>query len=859
MKKQLYFLLAAIGFNQLILNFTNFAIITNAAMTSSDLSKVGFPVLITALGTFAALILSVIERRLSFDIRQIQKVAAFIQFISMIVLSLVFNVTGVWQVAYFVFILCSSRTIAGQMADISILQTERVAENNKAAQLTATAAMLTGISIAPIAVSYLQMKALFLPAALSALMYLLYAISTKTIASGSSSPFVKSEVVKSSSWKITPAQLNIYMSLFFVWITGGVFHVIEVPILKQRFDFAAEQISLVFLVGIVANLGAIYLFNLRNGERNKKTHFVASSILCVVIAPFYAMNNNFSLVFIAVFAYGAANGIFNLIYTSMIQEFESHEARTQGFLFARFTISASLLLSALACSFISLDQVIELLKYTGAVFGLILVVVYFSSKSTEVKNIFEKVAIVFVFLFVSKNVSAQEIRVLLPEIPKSPYPSKILDSGSALVSRQIFQNLYSFDSNNFIVPVLVKSQTWSNKFKKLTIQLNTNIKFSDGEALSADIVRKSLTGSLKEMGKSGRWAGGQIEGFDNFIEGKSTHISGIVVKGLGTLEFRFNSENPTFLQILATPYFGIFKDGNGKYPLGTGHYYIESTSDVKWKLKALSSDIGIAKGIEFTDSAHSDRSNLDFSFVPLDSQSELVVNEYPYLLTVVLIFNTKSDRLKDPNIRCYIARNVTEAFQKSDYRWVPIDVGLQLSWSLKFATPKNRDAVKITSDMKAFDLIFANSAATFNSQYNIKIKDGLKKKSINLNFRELTISSSIAALTKPNFEIAMLGFVPDFPHADALLTPFVGSDQQYNFTGYSNRKLDSLLKHAKDSPLKENQLKLYNQAFSIISDDCPVSFLGTQKGKFWSKSGVKISKFSSLGYHNIDFSTVSWR
>nr|HPI39369.1 ABC transporter substrate-binding protein [Pseudobdellovibrionaceae bacterium] len=381
--------------------------------------------------------------------------------------------------------------------------------------------------------------------------------------------------------------------------------------------------------------------------------------------------------------------------------------------------------------------------------------------------------------------------------------------------------------------------------------------FSDGSPLGAEHVVSSLTNSIRDLGEDSRWAFGNIIGFSEFIKNnKLMKVKGIYHTGNSKVVFEFEHPTPYFIKILTGPYFSIYKKAS-KIIIGSGPYkfkymkkegvYLERNSIYKAKFEGPSR-------LLFTSNKPTDE---DINLTRETKNKDLLKENFPYLQSVILIFNTLDPQFMDPQSRCAFAQEATLVFGQSAYNFTPVNIGLPLSWSIKRPIDTNTKNDLKNFKNKTIEIVFTNSTAYFDEEKHTEIAKVLEKNGLKVTFKKLNTHEFIESMKINNFKIALVGFVPDYVHPDAILTPLLGTNQQFNFSKYSNLILDKILIDAKSSEDRPKQLELYNKAFQILSSECPVVFLGSQAGQLYRKKNLYIPSFSSLGFHNIDFSKVS--
>jgi len=127
--------------------------------------------------------------------------------------------------------------------------------------------------------------------------------------------------------------------------------------------------------------------------------------------------------------------------------------------------------------------------------------------------------------------------------------------------------------------------TVSNHGMTYTFHIRKGLKFSDGSPVTAAAYQRAWERDLSPKMGSPMGVNDQfqsvIAGGQQFLDGKSAHISGISAKGL-TLTFHLTKPNPTFTSYLSMQWFGAVKpnmpystSGLNVYP-SAGPYYISS-------------------------------------------------------------------------------------------------------------------------------------------------------------------------------------------------------------------------------------------------------------------------------------------
>jgi len=663
--------------------------------------------------------------------------------------------------------------------------------------------------------------------------------------------------IKNSATYVTNDQnlFPTFLKVFLVWLMGGFFYVIEVPILKERFGLENNQISAVFFLTIASSLLATVLIKNSLLKNNDHKLLMISSFSCILLSVIYAQSSILFLSLAAVALIGAFNGMLNLSYTQIINKLEDEKKRISSFLFVRGLTQTAVFLSAVISSFNSIEIILKVITY-ASVFAIFLML-YFkvNYKTKRLPCLMIILALVFQPSWGYAE-SLRELKIALQQTPMQTAPYKIRDISSSLVANQIYQGLYSYGDDNFIKPVLASRHEWSKNMLELKIYLRKGNKFSNGLAVTAESVVAALTESIQYLKEESAWAFGDVKGYKNFIATNENKSFGIKNINNDYVKIEFSKKSPLFLHYLAAPYFLIFtKDKTGNI-LGSGNYIASDVVQNKIVLKAKGDAYYSRLVFSATNTSIAKMSKNEFKKYDLihgvtsyNNIEGYELIKYPLLQAVVLVFNTTTAKFKESKIRCQVGQQISDTFSEHIvYNWQPTALGVPLNWSLTKNNTKNN--IKKLSELPEIKILYADSAATFVDK--VKIIQPIEKQKI--QFFKTTMQELLSLAQKKNFDAFILGYIPDIIHLDGLLTPLIGTNQQFNFSGYSNNKLDTLLLAAKSSLIKGEQSRFYTNAFSIIANECPVVFLGAQQGQLYKNNKVVLPRFDILGFHHIDLS-----
>lgn len=469
------------------------------------------------------------------------------------------------------------------------------------------------------------------------------------------------------------------------------------------------------------------------------------------------------------------------------------------------------------------------------------------------------------------SASRQGDQLVVPVLttPKSMDPLEVLEVSTALVLGQIYDTLYEYDSKHRLKAKLVESHDIDSKGQVFRLTLKKDIKFIDGTPLTAKVVSDNLTRAVSKLGSQVKWAFGDIRGFDNFISSQKkgkplTRLNGIRVVSNHVIEIYLVRSFPQFLQVLTAPYFSIVKEvGGGKF-VGTGSYRVANRGKDSITLN-LRTDVAAArnapKSLVFKQTANfaealqqAKKGVMDFAVTigQKDATQPQGFRRYQfdYLQTILLQFNTKRiTRRKD---RCTIISSFNRAIQKSSVRLKPVALGMPFAWHAYYPKLPDR-AIASKQKGKPISIIYADSATNFTEVDRAQIRGLLGKLGYEAKFEGLSVGEVFRRLKSGDFDISLWGYIPDYIDPDALLTPLVGTGQQYNFSQYSNEYLDSLLDLARSIPHQYSRNLVFQKTLEQLAKDCPIAYLGTQPASFLLSESWSAPAINGLGIHTVKF------
>ncbi|MBF0363258.1 MAG: hypothetical protein HQK49_19705 [Oligoflexia bacterium] len=472
---------------------------------------------------------------------------------------------------------------------------------------------------------------------------------------------------------------------------------------------------------------------------------------------------------------------------------------------------------------------------------------------------------VVIFIMTISQVYGAVLRVPLRILPEKVDPQKILDISTATVSGQIFETLYDFSSEHTLRPVLATSHSITNNGKTIDIRIREDKRFSDGTTLHAYHVVNMLNRVAQVLKKEIAWAMGDIEGFDDFISGKDKTIRGVSLINKSSIRIKFAKPFSHFLQTLSSSYFAVGLEKNGKW-IGTGDYHIDTISADKKililkSIKKLPTDApseinfikseGPEKDIQLLNEQKIDLLSTDDLKVVSSSQFKQIKQDY--LQAIIMVINHKNHNFLNSENRCNLVRSLRASAVDAGHNWGTMDLRLPFSKNL-FAT--NDVAKKQQKNTLKIAIVSSESAGLFWNSFNDKMLHNLLGYGYDAKIESHPISTLIKKIKNNDFNVAIYGYLLDYPSPDALFYPLLFSNQQYNFSGFSNKDIDQLLIKSRSVSNKSEQSRYYQQLMQILSKDCSIAFLGGQKINIYISRKWTMPKASALGFHRVKLSEL---
>lgn len=465
--------------------------------------------------------------------------------------------------------------------------------------------------------------------------------------------------------------------------------------------------------------------------------------------------------------------------------------------------------------------------------------------------------------FSSDKTSVGPFVVALTSPVNTLEPANITDANEAIVTSQIFDNIFEYSMNNGLQPGLARSFSLSPDGLKMKVTLRPSVKFSDGAVMTAQDVADSLTYSIFTLGASARWAFGDLKGFEEFVlSHKKTGLLGINVLNSTEIEFLFKRPFSQFAKVLAAPYFAISKNKGNQF-LGTGPYILEhKTKNDVTLIRNLYSEKKeqILEKVRFQVIPSQEEINKKIASHEVDLASYhatlrkdppgMTFIPYKSMSTALLVMNVKSREFSSAETRCSFASSFVEASAKNGYMVKPLQDSLAYSWSvLKLTQPAS--SIGRVANLTPIAVYYSTNFAGITGDKSVDLKKDLARRGFDVSFVDSKSKNFYKSLVDGKFVAALAGFSPDYLDPDAYLTPMLGTGQQFNWSSFSNLTIDKLLSLSRQVQDKQARRLIYDEVFTLLGQTCPVQFLGSTEAGILLNSQWSLEGVNGFGFHSI--------
>ncbi len=487
-----------------------------------------------------------------------------------------------------------------------------------------------------------------------------------------------------------------------------------------------------------------------------------------------------------------------------------------------------------------------MLKKHGRYLFLILIVLVSCQKPPEIKEPFSLT-----------GASSADAKRLLPLFAS--------DSASADISGRIFNGLTKYDKNLNLTGDLAEKWSISKDGKEITFYLKKNVKWHDGHEFNAEDVfftYKEVTNPKNPTPYSSNYGPvKEIKIIDKhtikviysrpFAPALEAWSMGIIPKHI--LEGKELFDSPL-----------------NRNPIGTGPYKMKEW--ITGQRIVLERNKDYFEGVPFFEKFISriipDPSTMflelrfgGIDFIGLNPaqykyygekrefQKYFNIYRYPSFSYTYIGYNLKNPLFADKKVRQAIAHAINKkdivegvllgygtpctgpfpptswAFNPDvkDFEYNPTkaqEMLAELGWK------KDRDGILSKNGMKFSFILLVNQGNETRLKTAQIIKEQLKKIGIEIKIRVLEWQSFLELVTKRQFQAVLLGWsLSRDPDLYDIFHSTKTKKGEFNFVGYNNKEVDSLIEKGREIVDQEERKKIYKKIHALIAEDQPYTFL----------------------------------
>lgn len=446
--------------------------------------------------------------------------------------------------------------------------------------------------------------------------------------------------------------------------------------------------------------------------------------------------------------------------------------------------------------------------------------------------------------------------------PHTLDPALSGDSTSNQYVTQIFSGLLRLDDTLEPRPDIAENWDVSPDGTVYTFYLRKDVKFHDGSPVTASDIKYSWERTCNPATGSSTAETylGDIVGVAEMLSGKAGEISGVRVINDYTLEVTIDAPRSYFLYKLTYPTTFIVDRKNvasgsnwARKPNGTGPFRLTEWTDTQrlvlesnrlyyGNLPKLDSVVFLLWGgvpMVMYETGEIDVTSVPVSYIdkitdPADPMyDELFIS--PKLSFYYLGFNFSEPPFDDENVRMAFSMAIDREkitslifrdMAEPAYGILPPGMpGFNENLDvLTYDPEKARQLLKESTygDVSALPPITLTTpglGAIISSDLDAIIEQWKTNLGVEIEVRQLEPQRYIYYLSQEKDNLFDIGWIADYPHPQNFLSVLFKSGSAYNYGGYSNPEVDSLLAAAGLEYDRETSFDLYQQAEEIMIEE----------------------------------------
>lgn len=459
------------------------------------------------------------------------------------------------------------------------------------------------------------------------------------------------------------------------------------------------------------------------------------------------------------------------------------------------------------------------------------------------------------------------------------------DGASHVFLQFLYDTLVSYDIDGNIVPDLAESYQVSEDGLRYSFTLRPNIRFHDGEELTASDIKRSLERTLHHQTPCpvpSFYA--HIKGYEAFHDGKpgqdgepvfTDDLEGVVVTGRYSLDIELSEPDATFLPVMTLPFSApVCKDAGstytrewGSHPCGTGAFKLEVWEPGR-EVRLKRHDGYFRPGLPYLDGMEwalmmpplTQRFKFEtgeLDYIREMRHSDLVrytndpawkpYGQWGYSKAIMGIFmNTQLYPFDNAELRRAVAAAI-------DWEEVAALRQGQLVRATQMVPPavpghdpsfegQRHDTQKALEHMKnagyAYDpatgqgglpevVRYIGNADGFDTQAAQVIQQRLANIGIRMSIKIVSWPTFLATTSRRGAaQMGYAGWSLDYPDPSSFFDPTLSSDaiqeeETQNAAFFVNEELDELLRKARRELNPDRRATMYRRAEEIVRDDAP--------------------------------------
>jgi len=460
---------------------------------------------------------------------------------------------------------------------------------------------------------------------------------------------------------------------------------------------------------------------------------------------------------------------------------------------------------------------------------------------------------------------AERVLSVAIQEPGTLDPLRVADPGAALVVRQLFEGLTRWDPGaEKVVPAAARSWEVAHGGRVFRFTLRKGMRFHDGSPVRARDFRFAFDRIARKSSASDlAYTLELVRGFtatNGF--GDTDHLRGLSSPDARTLVIRLSEPYRDFPAVLTHPSLvpvpakaAAAKRSWVRRPVGNGPFKLATRWTPgrpieldAWRKGAGAPRLGGVRFVPYPDPLASWpdilEGSIDVAEVPADeidaAEAAFGAGDFgPLLAGYYIGFNIDSDQLDDIRMRKAINRAINrrriadEIYDRSLIEprgVVPAgipgfnrDMCLGLcDHSLKAA---RRLVKKIPADGRTVTLDYTTESP--HGRVARSIAGDLRAAGLKVDVNGYRFPAFLQRLSDDQQSLYRLGWIAEYPAADAFLTPLFRSDSLDNHSGLESDRVDRLLARAHREPSPRERNRLYRKAEAVVLRQVPLAPIGT--------------------------------